>query len=171
MEVNCSSTYIHDCNCENYNNKKISFILNGEEKIFKISSNENLLNLLRRNGYKGSKFGCGEGSCGSCTVIMNGKAIYSCILYAFQAAGSIIETIEYVGSEKKLHKIQKALVDEGAVQCGYCIPGIVMSAKAMFADNKHPDEDYIMTHVDGNLCRCTGYEKILTALKKVSNLM
>jgi aerobic carbon-monoxide dehydrogenase small subunit len=158
-----------DCNDNHCETKKISFTLNGELKCFTVSPNEKLLTLLRRNGYIGTKYGCGEGTCGTCTVLFNGNAAYSCILYVFQVDGGCIETIEGVANEGELHDIQKALVDEGAVQCGYCIPGIVMSAKSLFSWNKHPSEECIKVHMDGNLCRCTGYEKILSALKKVAD--
>jgi carbon-monoxide dehydrogenase small subunit len=148
--------------------KKISFTLNGELKEFEIAPNERLLVLLRRNGYKGTKYGCLEGTCGTCTVIMDGKAVDSCIVFAFQADGRVIETIEGLGDENEPHKIQKAFIDEGAVQCGYCTPGMVLSAKAMFDENPTPSEEYIRVQMDGNLCRCTGYEKIWTAMKKLS---
>ncbi|MCF7790464.1 MAG: (2Fe-2S)-binding protein [Victivallales bacterium] len=149
--------------------KKISFTLNGEEKEFVLdSADEKLLNLLRRYGYKGTKWGCGEGACGTCTVILNGKTVYSCITYAFLAEGSEIWTIEGMGTRKNPHPIQKALVKEGAVQCGYCIPGMVLSAKAMFDKIPSPNDLEIREYMDGNLCRCTGYEKIYTALKKVA---
>jgi len=150
------------------NRKKISFTLNGVKKEFEVDPNERLLALLRRNGYKGTKYGCLEGSCGTCTVIMNGKAVNSCLVFAFQAHGSDITTIEALGSGDKMHEIQESLVEEGAVQCGYCTPGMVLSAKAMFDENPTPDEETIKFHMDGNLCRCTGYEKIWAALKKVS---
>lgn len=148
--------------------KKISFTLNGELKEFEINPNERLLALLRQNGYKGTKYGCLEGSCGACTVIMDGKAVDSCLVFAFQAAGRVIETIEGLENENESHEIQKALIEEGAVQCGYCTPGMVLSAKAMFDENPTPTEEYIKVQMDGNLCRCTGYEKIWTAMKKLS---
>ncbi len=148
--------------------KKISFTLNGVEKEFEIDPNERLLALLRRNGYKGTKYGCLEGACGACTVIMDGKAVASCLVFAFQAQGRSIVTIEGLGDGPELHEIQQALIDEGAVQCGYCTPGMVLSAKAMFDENPTPDEETIKVQMDGNLCRCTGYEKIWSAMKKVS---
>jgi carbon-monoxide dehydrogenase small subunit len=148
--------------------KKISFTLNDEFKEFDVVPNERLLALLRRNGYKGTKYGCLEGTCGACTVIMDGKAVDSCLVFAFQANGRVIETIEGLGGGGKPHEIQRALIEEGAVQCGYCTPGIVLSAKAMFDENPTPTEDTIKVQMDGNLCRCTGYEKIWTAMKKLS---
>ena len=148
--------------------KEITFSINGEAKTFSISPNESLLELLRRSGYKGAKWGCGEGTCGACTVIVDGKTIHACITYAFWADGKDVWTIEGVGTPDSPHPIQRALVDEGAVQCGYCIPGMVLSAKALFDKNPTPDVDTIKEYTDGNLCRCTGYEKIYTALQKVS---
>jgi len=149
--------------------KNISFLLNGVSKKIAVDPNEKLLDVLRRNGYKGTKYGCGEGECGTCTVLLNGKPVYACLLYAFQADGQKVETIEGVGTFENPDKIQKALVDEGAVQCGYCIPGMVLSAKAMFEEKQSPNEDDIKMHMDGNLCRCTGYVKILSALQKISD--
>ncbi|HJO94304.1 MAG TPA: (2Fe-2S)-binding protein [Victivallales bacterium] len=149
-------------------NKIINLVVNGVKKEFSISPNEKLLDVLRREGYKGTKFGCGEGSCGACTVLLEGKPVYACIMYAFQADGKALDTIEGVGSAQNPHKIQRALIDQGAVQCGFCMPGMILSAKSMFEENSKPDEEFIRTHMDGNLCRCTGYEKILTALENVA---
>ena len=150
------------------NKKKISFTLNGAHKEFEVDPNERLLALLRRNGYKGTKYGCLEGVCGTCTVIMDGKAVDSCLVFAFQAQGREIVTIEGLGGGNEPHEIQKALIDEGAVQCGYCTPGMVLSAKAMFDENPSPDDKTVKTQMDGNLCRCTGYEKIWSAMRKIS---
>ena len=149
--------------------KKIKFSINGGEKEFALNSNdEKLLDLLCRYGYKGAKWGCGEGSCGACTVIINGRTAYSCITYAFLADGQDVWTIEGMGTRENPHPIQRALVNEGAVQCGFCIPGMVLSAKAMFDKIPTPDDNTMKEYMDGNLCRCTGYEKIYTALQKVS---
>jgi aerobic carbon-monoxide dehydrogenase small subunit len=148
--------------------KTITFNINGNKKSFTIAPDEKLLDLLRRNGYKGAKWGCGEGSCGACTVIIDGRTAYSCITYAFLADGKDVWTIEGLGSLDSPHPIQRTLIDEGAVQCGFCIPGMVLSAKAMFDKTPTPDDDTIKEYMDGNLCRCTGYEKIYTALQKVS---
>ncbi len=149
-------------------NKTISFSINGVEKSFSFSPNEKLLDVLRRNNYKGTKWGCGEGSCGACTVIIDGKAVLACTTYAFLAEGRDVWTIEGVGSSSKPHLIQQTLIDAGAVQCGYCIPGIVMSAKALFDKKPTADNETIKENIDGNLCRCTGYEKIYKAMQQVS---
>ena len=147
--------------------RRISFTLNGEKKEFQIEPDEKLVKLLRRSGYTGTKEGCDEGTCGACTVILDGKAVLSCITYAFLAHGRDVRTIEGVGTFEKPHPIQQALVDEGAVQCGYCTPGLVLSTKALLDENPQPSDDDLRTHLDGNLCRCTGYEKIWTALRKL----
>ena len=148
--------------------KTISFTINGEKKTFVISPDEMLVKLLRRSGYAGVKEGCDEGTCGACTVIMDGRAAFSCILPAFMADGRSIQTIESAGTFEKPHPFQQALVEEGAVQCGYCIPGMVMSAKALLEEIPQPTDDDIREHMDGNLCRCTGYEKIWSALRRVT---
>ncbi|OGV46189.1 MAG: hypothetical protein A2X46_12445 [Lentisphaerae bacterium GWF2_57_35] len=143
------------------------FLLNGEPKEFQASANEKLLTVLRREGVKGPKHGCGEATCGACTVLLDGQAVYACILYAFQAAGREVTTIEAVGDFDRPHPFQTALVEEGAVQCGFCIPGMILSAKALLDENPTPSDEDIKMHMDGNLCRCTGYEKIEAALHKV----
>lgn len=147
--------------------KPISFTLNGEKKAFMVSPEEKLVKLLRRSGFTGTKEGCDEGTCGACTVIMDGRAVFSCILFAFQADGRDLCTIEGVGSFEKPTELQQALVDEGAVQCGYCTPGLIMATKALLETNPHPSDEEIRENIDGNFCRCTGYEKIWTALKKI----
>ena len=150
--------------------KQISFTINGERKTFAISPDEKLVKLLRRAGYAGVKEGCDEGTCGACTVIMDGRTVFSCILPAFMADGRTIQSIESAGTFEKPHPFQQALVEEGAVQCGYCIPGMVMSAKALLDEIPQPTDDDIRVHMDGNLCRCTGYEKIWSALRRVAGL-
>ncbi|MFH0878826.1 MAG: (2Fe-2S)-binding protein [Lentisphaerota bacterium] len=147
--------------------QRIGFILNGQPREFKVSPDEKLLDLLRREGFLGPKRGCGEATCGACTVLLDNKAVYGCILYAFQADGHEVETIEGVGDFDNPHPFQKALVEEGAVQCGFCIPGIILAAKALMDEIPKPTEQDIKLHMDGNLCRCTGYEKIESALRKV----
>jgi len=147
--------------------KNISFWINGEKRDFEVAADEKLLDLLRRKGYKSVKYGCGEATCGSCTVIMDGRAILSCVLYAFQADGRDVWTVEGIGDFDNPHPFQTALAEEGAVQCGFCIPGMVLSAKAMFDAHPVPDDELMKEMMDGNLCRCTGYEKIWTALHLV----
>jgi len=146
---------------------EIRLTLNGEPREFLVAPDDKLLEVLRREGLTGAKHGCGTGSCGACTVILDGRAVYACLLYAFQAEGRSVETIEGAGDFDHPHPIQKALVEAGAVQCGFCTPGMVLSAKALLAGNPHPSDEELKVHMDGNLCRCTGYEKIEAALRKV----
>ena len=148
--------------------KKISFTLNGEKREFAISPDEKLVKLLRRSGALGVKEGCDEGTCGACTVILDGRAVFSCITYAFLADGRDVRTIESVGTFEKPHRLQEALVEEGAVQCGYCIPGMILSAEALMKEIPEPTDEDIKVHMDGNFCRCTGYEKIWTAVRRVA---
>ncbi|GAB4029304.1 MAG: (2Fe-2S)-binding protein [Elusimicrobiota bacterium] len=144
----------------------VSFTLNGEKKSFSTSADEKLLDLLRREGYRGTKYGCGQGTCGACTVIMDGRAVYACLLYAMQAEGREIRTIESMGTLDNPCDFQKELIAAGAVQCGYCIPGMVMSATALMEKEKEISDEVAREYMDGNLCRCTGYEKIWLALRR-----
>ncbi|MHB0995197.1 MAG: (2Fe-2S)-binding protein [Elusimicrobiales bacterium] len=144
----------------------VSFTLNGEKKTFATRPDEKLLDLLRREGYRGTKYGCGQGTCGACTVIMDGRAVYACLLYAMQAEGRKVRTIESMGTYEDPAPIQQELVAAGAVQCGYCIPGIIMSATALMEAEKDISDEVAKEYMDGNLCRCTGYEKIWVALQR-----
>ena len=147
--------------------RTITLTLNGEQKSFEVAPNEMLVKVLRKAGYAGVKEGCDEGTCGACTVIMDGKSVFSCITYAVLADGRDIRTIEGVGDFDKPHPLQEALVRNGAVQCGYCILGMIMSATALMDEIAEPSDDDIRTYLDGNLCRCTGYEKIWDAMREV----
>ena len=149
------------------NPQTVQFTINGESKTFITEPDEKLLDLLRREGYKGAKFGCGQGTCGSCTVLMDGRAVYSCLLYAMQVEGHEIRTIESIGTHDNPSEFQQELIDGGAVQCGYCIPGMIMSATALMENETHFDDETVREYMDGNLCRCTGYEKIWSALRRV----
>ena len=149
------------------NPQTVTFTLNGERKTFITRPDEKLLALLRREGYKGTKFGCGQGTCGACTVLMDGRAIYSCLLYSMQAENRDIRTIESIGTHDKPSEFQQELIAAGAVQCGYCIPGMIMSAEALMKAEKTYPEEVVREYMDGNLCRCTGYEKIWDALQTV----
>lgn len=115
----------------------------------------------------GTKKGCGQGDCGVCTVIMNGKAVNACLVLALQVEGKEIETIEGLGTPEKLHPLQTSFIKNGAVQCGFCTPGVLMSAAALLRKNPHPSEDEIKRGISGNLCRCTGYVKIIKAIRNV----
>ena len=145
----------------------VSFTLNGERHTFIVEPNEKLLALLRREGYKGTKYGCGQGTCGACTVLLDGRAVYSCLLFAMQAEGRDVRTIESVGTHEKPSEFQQELIDGAAVQCGFCIPGMIMSAEALMKTETVFPDDVVREYMDGNLCRCTGYEKIWAALRRV----
>lgn len=144
--------------------KNITLTVNGEERKLSIDENLRLLDLLRDElGLVGTKEGCGEGECGACTVIMDGETVNSCMVMAFQADGSEITTIEGLERDGKIHPVQKAYIDVGAVQCGFCIPGMVLSTKALLDKNENPTEEEIREGLSGNLCRCTGYSKMVHA--------
>jgi len=115
----------------------------------------------------GTKKGCGQGDCGVCTVIMNGRTVNACLVLALQAEGKEIETIEGLGNAEKLHPLQASFIKNGAVQCGFCTPGVLMSSVALLRKNPHPSEDEIKRGISGNLCRCTGYVKIIKAIQNV----
>jgi carbon-monoxide dehydrogenase small subunit len=143
--------------------------VNGKE--FEISSGPGttLLDVIRYElGFTGTKEGCSTGSCGSCTVLIEGKAVNSCLVIAAEVEGKDIITIEGLAQNGKLHPLQQAFMDEGAVQCGFCTPGIILAAKAFLDTNPHPTEPEIRQGIAGNLCRCTGYDKIVRAILSVS---
>lgn len=148
---------------------KIRFTLNGSGREAEIDPNDKLSAVLRTLGCASVKTGCNEGVCGSCAVSVNGRVINSCLMYAAQADGATLETVESIGTLDHPHPIQLALVEEGAVQCGYCMPGLIMSAKALFDANPSPSDAEMAVHLDGHLCRCTGYEKIQAALRKLAS--
>ena len=147
--------------------------VNGEPVELQINPGETLLEVLReRLGLTGSKEGCGEGECGACTVIVNGLATNACIFPAIEASGCEVQTVEGLAAAGgDLHPLQNAFVEYGAVQCGFCTPGMVMSAKALLDQEASPDEDRIRTAIDGNLCRCTGYTQIVHAIKAAAEKM
>jgi carbon-monoxide dehydrogenase small subunit len=124
--------------------------------------------LRERLGLTGTKVGCGEGECGACTVTIDGQAVLSCLTLAVQADGKQIRTIEGMGRGENLHPIQKAFVDEGAVQCGFCTPGMIMAADAMLEQDPSPTEDKVRKTLANNLCRCTGYDKPVKAILKAA---
>jgi aerobic carbon-monoxide dehydrogenase small subunit len=129
-----------------------------------------LLDVLRYElRLTGTKEGCGSGNCGSCTVLLDGKAVNSCLVFAGEAEGKEVTTIEGLATGGNLHPLQQAFIDHGAVQCGFCTPGMVLSAKAFLDVNPHPDEHQIRNAIAGNLCRCTGYDKIVRAIMSVAN--
>ena len=133
-----------------------------------IAAETTLLDFLREQGFIEVKRGCDKGDCGACTVIMDGKAILSCITLALQADGSKIYTVKSLGTADRMHPLQKAFVDLEALQCGFCTPGMLLSAKALLDSNPHPTRGQIREAISGNLCRCTGYQKIVDAIEAVA---
>lgn len=147
----------------------LTFTLNGTEVSKKISPNLLLVDLLRDIlNLTGTKVGCREGECGVCTVLVNGEPVNSCILPAMKVAGQAVTTIEGLSKGGELDPLQQAFLDEGAVQCGFCTPAMVLTAKALLEKNPDPDEFQIRQGLSGVLCRCTGYRKIIKAVQKVS---
>ena len=145
---------------------EISLRLNGRERRFRVEERETLLRVLReRAGLTGAKKGCDLGECGACTVILNGRAVNSCCVFAVQADGGTVETIEGLGTPDKPHPLQRAFIDAGAIQCGFCTPGLILAAKALLDREPHPSREAIRRALSGNLCRCTGYEKIERAVE------
>ncbi len=150
--------------------KKVPVILNinDEEYELYIKPHWTLLEVLRDElDLTGTKEGCGEGVCGSCTVLMDGKPVRSCLTLALEATGSKITTVEGLAAEDDLDPLQKAFIEHGAVQCGFCTSGMLMSAKALLLENSNPDEKEIRRAVSGNTCRCTGYAKIVESIAAV----
>ncbi len=147
----------------------LNFIVNGEKKHISIDPSMTLLEILRHTlKLTGTKEGCGKGECGTCTVLMNGKAVNACLVLGSQLEGTEILTVEGVSNGRELHSLQKSFIEEGAVQCGFCIPGMIISAKALLDENPSPTEEEIKRGISGNLCRCTGYTKIVSAIQKAS---
>lgn len=150
--------------------KEISFILNGSKITVSVDPHYRLIDLLRRTlAMTGTKEGCGEGECGTCTVIVDGRAINSCLYPALEVEGKQVITIEgLLEPGHTLSEIQQAFVDQGAIQCGFCTPGMIISAKALLDTNSDPSEEEIREALEGNLCRCTGYVQIVEAVKKAA---
>src|SRR3954466_14610817 len=143
--------------------------INGEERSVLADTRDTLLDLLRdRLGLTGTKEGCGNGNCGTCTVLMDGAPVNACLVLAVEAPGRRITTIEGLSPNGELHPLQDALVRHGGTQCGFCTPGIVIAAKALLDRNPHPSEAQIRHAIAGNLCRCTGYGKIVAAIAAVA---
>ena len=148
---------------------EIKFTLNKKHVSAKIESNIRLIDLLRdKFNLTGTKEGCGVGECGACTVLMNGRAVNSCLVIAAQADGSDIVTIEGISNGDVLNPLQKNFLSHGAVQCGFCTPGMVLSASALLDQKPNPNEEEIKDAIAGNLCRCTGYKQIIDAVKETA---
>ena len=146
--------------------------VNGKAVSFNVDSQERLIDMLRnRMGLTGTKEGCGKGDCGSCVVVVDGKTVNSCLMLAAQVNGKKVITIEGLGTPEKLHPIQEAFVEKGAVQCGFCIPGMIITAKNFLDQNPNPTRQEIREAISGNLCRCTGYVKIIEAVRHTAQIM
>ena len=153
--------------------QSISLVVNGKPYEFlvgkDVSPEHTLAYTLRETlGYTGTKIGCDHGSCGACTVLMDGRAVNSCLVLGVEAEGKEILTIEGLANGEKLHPIQEAFVSQGGMQCGFCTPGMVLSAKVLLEKNPSPTEEEIKEGISGNLCRCTGYTKIIESIKAAS---
>jgi aerobic-type carbon monoxide dehydrogenase small subunit (CoxS/CutS family) len=149
----------------------IRVTVNGREQTWAARPGDTLLEVLRREGFVGVKKGCGTGDCGACTVLLNGRAVNACLVLAAKADGGAIVTIEGVADGDRLHPVQEAFLDAGAVQCGYCTPGMVLSAVALLSRNADPTESEIREAISGNLCRCTGYVKQVEAIQRAAARM
>jgi len=148
----------------------IRLTVNNQVHEVAVKPNTTLVDLLRDQlELTGVKKGCELGDCGSCTVIMDGKAVNACLVLAVQANGRSIQTIEGLETPEGLHPLQKQFVEYGAIQCGFCTPGMILSAKSLLERNPHPNDHEIRTAISGNLCRCTGYQKIIEAIKAAAD--
>lgn len=143
--------------------------VNGEAYELEVPANRTLLDVIREEcGLTGTKQGCGNGECGACTVLLDGEPVNACLVLALQANGKRVVTVEGLSEGEKLHPIQEAFIAHGAIQCGFCTPGMVISTKALLDKNPHPQELEIREALTGNLCRCTGYQKIVEAVMSLT---
>jgi carbon-monoxide dehydrogenase small subunit len=147
----------------------IEITLNGQRRKVEVTARETLLDVLRNKlGATEVKNGCGKGDCGSCSVILDGKAVNSCLTLALQANGKEVITLKGIGTKENPHPLQKSFVQHGAIQCGFCTAGMIVSAKTLLDENQRPSRDEIREAISGNLCRCTGYKKIIEAIQDVA---
>ncbi|HKI48844.1 MAG TPA: (2Fe-2S)-binding protein [Desulfobacteria bacterium] len=143
----------------------IRFTLNGEKRNLEVGAAETALYVIRERLFqKGTKEGCGIGECGACTIVVDGKSVNACLMAAPQLDGRVVMTVEGLGDKEKLHPLQEAFLDHHGVQCGFCTPGLLMSAQALITKTPHPTEEQVVEAVSGNLCRCTGYQQIVDAI-------
>ncbi len=151
---------------------EIEITINGRKRQFDVETNKLLLNLVRDELYlTGTKYGCGIGECGACTVHLDGEAVLACMVLAVDADGRSVTTIEGVADGAKLDPVQEAYIEEGAIQCGFCTPGFIMSTKALLKENPDPSEKEIREYLKGNYCRCTGYVNIINAVQSAARKM
>jgi len=152
--------------------QELNFILNGEPVTVRVRPDELLVDVLRKKLLlTGTKKGCGEGECGACTVLLDGKPVNSCLIPAMKAKGREVLTIEGLSKSGELHPIQEAFIEAGAVQCGFCTPGVILSAKALLDKTPAPSEEDIKTELSGHLCRCTGYVQFIDAVRRAAQKM
>ena len=151
---------------------KIQIVLNGEKRNLDVPAHRLVLDLLRDElGLTGTKEGCGTGDCGACTIILNGKPVNSCLIFSGELDGANIVTVEGLKVGPELHVVQRAFIQDGGAQCGYCTPGMLMMTKALLDENVNPTEDEIRFALSGNLCRCTGYSKIVQAVQTAAQML
>jgi len=145
---------------------EIEFTLNGKKKKVEVKPSDLLINLIREELYlTGTKYACGIGECGACTVLLDGEPVLSCLTLAITVAGKEITTIEGLAQDEELHPLQRAFLEQGAVQCGFCTPGMILTATALLKEKPQATEEEIRDYMRGNLCRCTGYVQIIKAIK------
>lgn len=157
---------------KNMPKRKVTMVINGRITTIKTSPSRTLLKVLREDlGLTGTKDGCSHGDCGACIVVMNGMAVNSCLILAPQAEGAEILTVEGLEENGSLHVLQRCFIEAGAIQCGYCTPGMLMSSYALLNTNHDPTISEIQTAISGNLCRCTGYQQIIDAIKLAASQM
>jgi aerobic-type carbon monoxide dehydrogenase small subunit (CoxS/CutS family) len=146
---------------------EIQLEINGERRQFDTEAERSLLEVLREDlGLTGTKYGCGEGACRACTVLVDGKPVQSCLAKIGSVAGKKIETIESLAANGKLHPVQAAFIESEAMQCGYCVPGMIMSAVGMLRSNSSPSQEQMVEAMNGNICRCCGYKNLLSAVQR-----
>ena len=151
---------------------QIEFIVNGKTQRLDVPGGKRLLDVLREDLHlTGAKEGCGEGECGACTVLMDGEAVHSCMVLAGQLTGHTVTTIEGLEQDGRLGVLQNAFVEQGAVQCGYCTPGMIMSAAGLLNRTPDPTEEEIRVALSGNICRCSGYVQIVAAVKAAAQIL
>ena len=150
---------------------KLELTINGQPKTMDVSGDALLLDVLRDAGYFEVKQGCREGACGACTVLIDGRPVNSCVTLAGLAHGKKVETVKAIGTIDAPHALQRALVEVGAVQCGFCMPGTILAAKALLEDDPDPTDERIAKALDGNLCRCTGYVKTIEGVRRAADEM
>jgi aerobic-type carbon monoxide dehydrogenase small subunit (CoxS/CutS family) len=152
--------------------KLIKLTINGTERQLYVKPNDLLLNVLRNDlNLMGAKYGCGIGKCGACTVLIDGKSVLACLILAITVDGQNITTVEGLGDSARLHPLQQSFIDHGAVQCGFCTPGMLLTAETLLKENQNPQEEEIREYLRGNLCRCTGYAAIVKAVKEVPKIV